>query len=61
MKVVNRHTATVENIAPGAEGSVDETVLGVQGFLRAGYLVEVKPAEAPKPDAKKADADKAKG
>lgn len=41
MRVVNRHTAHVDDIAPGHEGDVDESRSGVQVLLRAGLLEAV--------------------
>lgn len=41
MRVRNAHPAMVEGIPSGAEGDVDASRHGVQGFLRVGMLVAV--------------------
>lgn len=62
MRVVNRHSARVDDLEPGHEGDVDESRSGVQVLLRAGLLeavldapeaaavIEASPAIEPMPE-----------
>jgi len=62
MRVRNQHTAMVEGILPGAEGEVDASRPGVQGFLRAEMLVAaLDDAEAAETIARSPIADAVRG
>lgn len=50
MRVVNRHTARVAEIAPGEAAEVDESNPGVKVFLEAGLLVDAATVENPEPE-----------
>lgn len=50
MRVVNRHTARVAEIAPGEAAEVDESNPGVRVFLEAGLLVDAATVENPEPE-----------
>jgi BMFP domain-containing protein YqiC len=50
VRVVNRHTARVAEIAPGEAAEVDESNPGVKVFLEAGLLVDAATVEHREPE-----------